>query len=249
LAGIGDWAPFDKEDSVAVRKRLSAAGYRSPGSKDVYYGARIVAMVIAPLATFGLIFAVTKNLSSPWLASLAAVYVGYILPGRYLDRTMRRRREAVNRSLPDFLDLLVIGVESGMALDSAIAAAARDLRRAHPVLCDELEVFGREILAGVTRAAALQSLGARSGEPELRKLTTLLVQADRFGSSISKVLRAQARYMRLQRRQRAEEQAHKVSVKMLFPVIFLIMPSVLLVTAGPAVILLITNLSRMAHGN
>jgi tight adherence protein C len=143
------------------------------------------------------------------------------------------------------LDLLVVSVESGLSLDQAVADTARDLRRAHRELSEELATFSREVQAGASRTDALRNLGVRTGDAEMRKLTSILIQADRFGSSVSKVLRNQARYMRIKRRQRAEESAHKVGVKLIFPIFFLIMPSVFLVTAGPAIIMLLENFRKM----
>jgi tight adherence protein C len=116
------------------------------------------------------------------------------------------------------------------------------------VLADELGVFQLEMQAGTSRTEALRNLGERSREPEMRKLASLLIQADRFGTSVARVLRTQARYMRIRRRQTAEEQAHKVGVKLIFPIFFLIMPSVFLVTAGPAVLYLLSNLGSLVGG-
>ena len=121
---------------------------------------------------------------------------------------------------------------------------AQDLRPAHPVFHDEISVFQGEVQAGATRAEALRNLAHRTGEAEMRRLTSLLIQTDRFGTSISKVLRSQARYMRIRRRQRAEELAHKVGVKLVFPIFFFIMPSMFLVTAGPAVLMLMGGIGR-----
>ena len=165
-----------------------------------------------------------------------------------LHRRSRARRQAVQRGLPDLLDLLVISVESGLSLDSAITTTAEDLAVVHPILTDELMVFRHEVRAGTSRAEALRNLGKRTSEPEMRKLTSLLIQADRFGASISKVMRTQARYVRTRRRQSAEDLAHKVGIKLVFPIFFLIMPSMFLVTAGPAVIQLVQNFGRLASG-
>jgi tight adherence protein C len=176
---------------------------------------------------------------------LCSGYLGYRLPDTVLRRKVEKRKLKLNRGLPDLLDLLVIQVESGLSLEQALADTARDLRTAHPVLAEELGVFQLELQAGTSRTEALRNLGERPREPETRKLASLLIQADRFGTSISRVLRTQARYMRIRRRQTAEEQAHKVGVKLIFPIFFLIMPSMFLVTAGPAVLYLLSNLGSL----
>ncbi len=180
------------------------------------------------------------------MGCLFGAYLGLTAPDRILRRRILKRRAQLRHSLPDFLDLLVLEVDSGLPLDHAVENTANDLSRAHPALADEFLVMSRETMAGANRAEALRNLGRRTGEPELRKLTSLLIQAERFGSGVSKVLRTQARYMRIKRRQRAEEEAHKVGVKIIFPVFLLIMPAVFLVTAGPAVILLMGGFARLA---
>ena len=247
LADLAGISPVSRPVSE-LRRQLYAAGLRQPWAVAAYQGARTAAMIALPALGFLAVVAFTgKPLQGLALAALG-LGLGYRLPERFLRRRALARRQALNRALPDFLDLLVVGVESGLSLDQAISDTARDLRRVHPVLWDELNLFRSELIAGASRAEALRNLGARSGEPELRKLTALLIQADRFGSSVSKLLRTQARYMRIRRRQAAEEKAHKVGVKLLFPIFFLIMPSVFLVTAGPAVVMLLENFSNMVHG-
>lgn len=246
FAAVSDLTSGSGEDSAALRRRLTAAGVRWEGASAVFTGARVALPVIAGLAVAVLALSAGADWDTVLLVVPVVAYLGYLFPDRIVRRRTESRRTAINRSLPDFLDLLVIAVESGLSMDQAVVDTARDLRRAHPVLADELFLFNRETQAGATRAGALRNLGTRSGEPELRKLCQMLIQADRFGSSIAKVLRTQARYMRIRRRQSAEEKAHKTSVKLLFPIFFLIMPSVFLVTAGPAIILLLGNFSKMA---
>jgi len=248
LADLGEAVPLGNDDPARLRKELAAAGFRGNIAPPIYHGAKAVCMVAAPVLLFLALWLFTGRVSSAWAPAALAVYLGYTSPERYLRSRIRRRRETINRSLPDFLDLLVIGVESGSSLDHAIMDTGRDLRRAHPVLSDELSAFSLEMRAGSSRSEALRNLGGRCGEAELRKLTSLLIQADRFGSSVSRVLRTQARYMRTRRRQRAEEMAHKVGVKLIFPIFFLIMPTVFLVTAGPAVLMLLTNFGALVGG-
>ncbi len=247
VAGLGEFVTLDK-DASAERRALAAAGYRSVGAEKVLFGLKCVGAVLGLAGSVLVVGICTGDFGSALSLGVLGGYIGYTWPERSLRRMIRARRLKISRGLPDFLDLLVIGVESGTSLDHAIADTARDLKRSHPVLSDELGVLQLEQQAGASRAEALKNLGYRTGEPELKKLTSLLIQADRFGSSVSRVLRTQARYMRIRRRQSAEERAHKVGVKMIFPIFLLIMPTVFLVTAGPAVILLLTNLSKMTGG-
>jgi len=245
LADLGQKAATQDANGTTLRRRLERAGFRQSWAPEIYHGARLALLIGLPLLTFALITLASGAAVAAIPATAFGAYLGLIAPGRYLDRLARRRTVRISRSLPDFLDLLVVSVESGLSLDQAVADTARDLRRAHRELSEELAIFSREVQAGVSRADALRNLGTRTGDPEMRKLTSILIQADRFGSSVSKVLRNQARYMRIKRRQRAEESAHKVGVKLIFPIFFLIMPSVFLVTAGPAIIMLLENFSRM----
>ncbi len=226
-----------------LQRDLIAAGMRDESSIYVFYGSKAISFALFPVLTFVLIYSVNPNLFTllPMLA--LACLVAFRIPDWYLQRSISKRRQKINIGLPDFLDLLVISVESGLSLEQAIADTAHDLRRAHPVIHDEISVFQLETQAGTTRSDALRNLSIRTREPEMRKLTSLLIQADRFGTSVSKILRTQARYMRTRRRHRAEEMAHKVGVKMVFPIFFLIMPSMFLVTAGPAVLMVMTGFS------
>jgi tight adherence protein C len=245
LADLGQKAATQDAHGTTLRRRLERAGFRQSWAPEIYHGARLALLVGLPSMTFALITLASGAAVGAIPATALGAYLGLTAPGRYLDRLARRSTVRIGRSLPDLLDLLVVSVESGLSLDQAVADTARDLRRAHRELSEELAIFSREVQAGASRADALRNLGRRTGDPEMRKLTSILIQADRFGSSVSKVLRNQARYMRIKRRQRAEESAHKVGVKLIFPIFFLIMPSVFLVTAGPAVIMLLENFSRM----
>lgn len=245
LAEVGSIAPVSIADRAKTRQDLTAAGYRDESSVQVFYGLKVAALAGIPLVTAVALYALQPELSRIGPAVLMSAYLGFRLPEWVLKRRVDSRIATINRSLPDLLDLLVISVESGLSLEHALTDTARDLKMAHPVVSEELAVFQLETQAGTSRTEALRNLGRRTREPEMRKLTALLIQAERFGSSISRVLRTQARYMRMRRRQRAEELAHKVGVKLIFPIFFLIMPSVFLVTAGPAVLFLMNNLGNL----
>jgi tight adherence protein C len=246
LARAGDYAPRAADERAQLRRDLAAAGIRDDWAVQLMLGARIVFAGLVPLFAFVIFFAVNPDFWMVLAASLLAGYLGYRLPDQYLRRLIERRKLKIQQGLPDLLDLLVISVDSGLSLDHALADTARDLSIVHPVISEELGVFQVEVRAGTSRAEALRNLGQRCREPEMRKLTSLLIQADRFGTSIAKILRTQARYMRVRRRQRAEELAHKVGVKMIFPIFLLIMPSVFIVTAGPALLQLFLSFRNIA---
>ncbi len=247
LARAGEHSPSAADERVQLRRDLAAAGIRDEWAVLVILGARIVLTAATPLCTFVILYSFNPAFWPVLPASLLAGYLGYRLPDQYLQRLIETRKVKIQQGLPDLLDLLVISVDSGLSLDHALADTARDLSIVHPVISEELGVFQVEVRAGTSRAEALRNLGQRCRESEMRKLTSLLIQADRFGTSIAKILRTQARYMRIRRRQRAEELAHKVGVKMIFPIFLLIMPSVFIVTAGPAVLQLFLSFRNIAN--
>jgi tight adherence protein C len=245
MSELGSMLKISEAGTLKIKRDLAAAGFRHELGVTTFLGLKASAMVLVPVIAAGVMYSFNPDALAILPAVLCAAYLGYRLPDNRLRHAIEKRKLKLNRGLPDLLDLLVIQVESGLALEQALADTARDLRVAHPVLAEELGVFQLEIQAGTSRTEALRNLGERPREPEIRKLASLLIQADRFGTSIARVLRTQARYMRIRRRQNAEEQAHKVGVKLIFPIFFLIMPSIFLVTAGPAVLYLLSNLGSL----
>jgi tight adherence protein C len=245
MSEIGAMQKTSEVDTLKIKRELAAAGFRHELSVTTFLGLKSSALALVPVLAAIVMYSINPDVLAILPAVLCSAYIGYRLPDNLVRRKIERRKRQLNRGLPDLLDLLVIQVESGLSLEQALADTARDLRTAHPVLAEELGVFQLEIQAGTSRTEALRNLGERPREPETRKLASLLIQADRFGTSISRVLRTQARYMRIRRRQNAEEQAHKVGVKLIFPIFFLIMPSMFLVTAGPAVLYLLSNLGSL----
>src|SRR5262249_28121982 len=177
-----------------------------------------------------------SNFQWSFLVSLLFAVGGYFLANEVLLYLIRRRRRILRHSLPDALDLLVICVESGLGLDQALFVGGEELRVSHPQLCQELSLVTLELRAGKRRAEALRNLADRTGEDELKKLVAVLIQTDRFGTSIGQALRAHSEFLRVKRRQIAEEKANKVGVKLVFPIFFFILPAMFLVTVGPALL-------------
>ncbi len=167
---------------------------------------------------------------------LAMAMAGYIGPNFLLEKKIKKRLEILRLALPDALDLMVIAVEAGLGLDQAISYVAAELRNAHRELMEEFSLVNLEIRAGKRRSDALKNLGERAGEPELQKLTAILIQNDRFGTSVAESLRQHSDHLRIRRRQEAEERAAKVGVKLVFPIFFFILPAMMLVCAGPGVL-------------
>ena len=167
---------------------------------------------------------------------VAATILGFLIPTLFLNWMVRSRQDEISSGLPDAIDLLVVAVEAGLGLDQALLYVARELAPTHPEVSDELHLVNLEIRAGQRRVDALRHLARRSGDPEMQKLVAMLIQADRFGTSIGESLRTHSEFMRTRRRQRAEEKAGKIGVKLVFPIFFLILPAMLVVTTGPGLI-------------
>ncbi|HSZ54266.1 MAG TPA: type II secretion system F family protein, partial [Tepidisphaeraceae bacterium] len=168
--------------------------------------------------------------------------LGFFLPRMILKRMIRNRQQRIRLGLPDALDLTVICVEAGLALDQALMRVGQDLHHAHPDLSDEFHLVNLEMRAGKPRAEALRNLVDRTGVDDIRSLVGTLIQTDRFGTSVAQALRVHSDSLRTERRQRAEEQAAKTTIKMVPPLVIFVLPSIIFVTIGPAVIELIRQL-------
>lgn len=242
--------PSNIEEMRATRRRLITAGYRSGKAPVFYTGAKVllaiaavVLMAMIPVKILG--FPSTTNLISYYL--LAAT-CGYYAPSVWLKRAIADRQDALQRAIPDALDLMVVCVEAGLGLDQAIARVGEDVRQAHPALRDELNILTLELRAGVQRQEAMRNLAHRTNLDEVKNLVALLVQTDRFGTSIGQALRVHADSMRTRRKLKAEELAAKLPVKLLLPLIFFIFPSMFIVTIGPACIKMVRGLFPVLAG-
>ncbi len=168
-----------------------------------------------------------------------------LLPDWVLERMVSHRVTLLRRGLPAALDLMVLAIEAGQSLDAAIIDTSRSLRISYPDLASEFTQLHLELKANTSRVDALRNFADRTNEPELKKFAALLIDTDRFGASLAPALRTHARYLRTRFRQIAQERARKVAVKLIFPVFFLIFPSVVLITLGPAVILIFTQMKNL----
>jgi tight adherence protein C len=234
LHSLGESVPIRGKRADVLRARLFRAGFRDPSSVAVFQGCRAAVSVLAAIA--GAWFA-TKNQSGVFSALLGAVGMAgaaSLAPNQWLQWRVRLRAGRIRSALPPALELITLGVEAGQSLDAAIQSTAGSLRRVHADLCDELSFYLLETRAGTGRMDALSHLAERSPEPELKKVVAVLGDTERFGSSLGPALRAHGKYLRAQMRFRAQSSARKLGVKLVFPVFFLIFPSVLLVTLGPA---------------
>jgi tight adherence protein C len=241
---IGENFPGARDDSNPYRKRLAMAGYGWPSALAIFYGIKCASAFFFA-GIFGIITVLYRgDPSLTPLPMLCGLGIGFLMPDRILASRVRARAQRLRSGLPPALDLMVLGLEAGQSLDQSIADASRSLKRTHPDLSAELAQLFLELKTG-NRADSFRNFGARSKEPELRKLANLLVDSDRFGASVGPALRSHARYLRTRFRQQAQERARKVGVKLIFPVFFLIFPSVLLVTLGPACMLMYQQLKNL----
>jgi tight adherence protein C len=245
---IGEKVPISPADATMSRRVLLAAGYRSDRAVKVYYGAKIAGAVLLFVAAV-----IGRNyIDNPMLSILvlpAGALGGFFLPNIALDKMVGRRQERLRFALPDALDLMVVCMEAGLGLDQSIAAVSRELSVTHKDISEELGLVTLEMRAGKSRVEALKNLAQRTGESDVKKLVATMVQADRFGTGVAESLRTHGDFMRVKRRQEAEERAAKVGVKLVFPIFLFILPAMLLVAAGPGILQVIRGLSSIASGS
>jgi tight adherence protein C len=240
LKRLGERAPKSTKELGSLRLRLVQAGYRRDEALTIFFGVR-VAFALGLFVLFSSGFLARPNLT----LALGGLGIGYILPGMLLARMAKRRAHRIRLSLADALDLLVVSVEAGLGLDQALTRVGQELAFAYPELSDELRLINLELRAGKPRAEALRNLADRTGVDDLSSLVTMLIQTDKFGTSVAQSLRVYSETLRTKRRQRAEEAAAKTGVKMVFPLVLCVFPAIWVVTIGPAAIKFVTVLFPM----
>jgi tight adherence protein C len=234
--------PLSTADASQTRLWLIQAGYRSPQHATIYRGLRVLFGALGFLSVF-----LFTGFNSPMLL-LGVTGFGFYVPRFMLKKKLQERQRRLRLGLPDGLDLTVICVEAGLSLDQAMMRVGEDLRTAHPELSGEFHLFDLETRAGKPRVEALRNLAERTGVDDIRSLVGTLIQTDRFGTSVAQALRVHSDSLRTERRQRAEEQAAKTTVKMIIPLVLFVMPSLIFVTVGPAVIQLLHIFAPVAAG-
>jgi len=239
LADLGKILPAASTKGVSRDKLLIIrAGFRDPDAILTIRGLKIV----FPIAALAAVYFTGLYRTNPYMFFPFAFLLGYLLPDLWLTWRVRRRQSRLRRALPDALDLLVICVEAGLGLDQALMKVSQELRITHRELSDEFQLVNLEMRVGKTRIEALHELGRRTGLDDIKSLVAMLVQTERFGTSIAQSLRVYSDDMRIRRRQRAEEMSAKTTVKMVPPLVFFIFPALMVVILGPAVITLIRQL-------
>jgi tight adherence protein C len=232
--------PKSPAEVSRTRQWLIQAGYRESRHLTAFFGIRVLA------ALTGLAVGLVLGLRSP-LTLIAWPALGYLLPRFVLKAMIKARQQRIRLGLPDALDLAVICVEAGLGLEQAILRVGKDLRFSHPDLSDEFNLMNLELRAGHPRAQALRNLATRTGVDDMQALVAVLIQTDRFGTSVAQALRVHSDALRVERRQRAEESAAKTTIKMIPVLIFFVLPALFFVTLGPAAITLYRQLLPVAQ--
>jgi tight adherence protein C len=232
--------PRSTEDVVTVQKRLIRAGYREKAAVNIFYSSKVLVpsllcifVTVTQLYTYG-----------PFFVYALAGGLGFLAPDFWLSNRISARQMRLRLGLPEALDLIVICIEAGLSMDKATMRTAEELRISQPAIADELNLVFLEQRSGRPRAEAWKRVGERTDVDTIRSMASILIQADKFGTSIAKTLRAHSETLRTQRRQDAEEQAAKTTVKLVFPLVLFIFPSLFVVTLGPSMIIMFEGFEK-----
>ena len=237
--------PPSATEARKLQKQLMHAGFRSPEAPIIYRGIQLGAMAGFPLIVAGVCAIMAKPLGDALIYIIVAFVAGFFLPRYFLGRVTRNRQRDLRWGLADALDLMVVSVEAGLGLNAAMMKVASELRDVHSAIAIEFELANLEIRVGRDRDEALRNLAERTGVDDLRSLVAMLIQTDKFGTSIAKGLRVFSDGLRTKRRQRAEQEAQKAAVKLLFPLACFLFPTLFIAILGPAALNLLDVLARM----
>ena len=244
IQALGEKVEVGHRDTSALRLRMIQAGYPNPSAVPLYLGARIGLPLTLAAGMMILMPAMGQRFAVALLASVWAGLIGYVLPTFYIRARINKRQREIQKALPDALDLFVVCVEAGLGLNQAIQRVSEEIERVSPVLAEQLALVNLEIRAGTPRDEAFRNLGDRTGVQDVKSLMAMLIQTDRFGTSIAQALRTHADTMRTKRRQRAEEAAAKTTIKLVFPLVLFVFPALFVIILGPAVIQILETLSN-----
>lgn len=236
--------PKNQEEMSKLRIKLATAGFRRDNAVTMFLGSKTMIAVLGGALAGLYVWTKGSAMSHAIGTVVFAMGAGFMGPNLWLTMASSKRAETIRNGIPDALDLMVISVESGLALDAAIQRVGDEMRQVHPTLAEELQIVTLESQMGIPRAEALANMANRTGVAEMRSLVAIVNQAERFGTSIARALRTQADTLRTRRRQAAEERAQKTTVKLMAPLILFIFPAILVVLAGPAALKMIQTLQN-----
>jgi tight adherence protein C len=239
---------FDLKKDGATTKRLQArlirAGIYTEQAVPLFLGIKLGGLLVLPILVLFILWGNTNQRGLLMGIPIALCSLGFILPDLILNRLISSRQQKIREAIPDALDLLVVCVEAGQGLDAAIKRVSDDLQESSPIISQELILVNLETMAGLERQQALRNLGERTGVDELISLCNVLIQSDRFGTSIASALKTQSDYMRTARRLRLEGMAAKTPVKLVFPMLLFIFPAIVVVILGSAIIQVLDLLNK-----
>lgn len=233
--------PKSQTEVSVLQQRLIRAGYREDSTLAFFRGTKVVVMVVL----VAVVFFTGIGEGNPFVMYVCALGLGFIAPDMLLGQLIKRRQAKIRRGLPDALDLLVICLEAGLSLDQALRRTADDLAQAYPALCDELKIVVLEQRAGRPRTDCWRHMAERTDVDNVRNLVSVLVQSEQFGTSVARTLRVHSDNLRTQRIQKVEEMAAKTTVKLVFPLVLFIFPSLFLVVLGPAMITMMDSFKTL----
>jgi tight adherence protein C len=242
IAQLGGFLPAP-DGSDAMRTGLVRAGYRRADAPLIFMGSKVVTAVALPLAWMAYGYITARPLGNVMMITVVSAFVGFYVPTIFIAVKQRQRHTEILSALPDALDLMVVCVEAGLGLGAALQRVGVEIRLASRQLSEELALVNSEMQTGVSRTDSLRNLAERTGVEDVYSLVAMLIQTDKLGTSVAQSLRAHAESMRTRRRQRAEQLARKASIKLAFPLVFLIFPALLVIILGPAGIQLLKALS------
>jgi tight adherence protein C len=238
-------APPSAAEAKKLQKQLMQAGFRSETAPIIYRGIQLATLFGFPGVVAVICVLLAKPLDSVLLWLLSAFVIGFFLPRYVLKRVINSRKQRVRWGLADALDLMVISVEAGLGLNAAMMKVSSELNKVHPDISEEFELANLEIRVGRDREEALRNLAERTGVDDLHSLVAMLIQTDRFGTSVARAIRVFSDSLRTKRRQRAEQAAQKAAVKLLFPLACFLFPTLFIALMGPAVLQLIDTFGKM----
>ena len=239
--------PAEGWEGSPIRLRFINAGWRAPSAPGLFHAGKTALTIGLPLTVFLLLSHDSGRASSvTFLYLIAAASAGYYVPDMILKRKVATRQREIFEGFPDALDLMTVCVEAGLAMDAALARVGAEIGLKSPVLAEELQLVTLELRAGSAKEKALRNLALRTGVEDVDNLAKMLIQADRFGTSVGTALRVQSEQLRTRRRQLIEENAAKIATKLLFPLIFCIFPALLVVLLGPSVLQIMRSLAPVS---
>ncbi|HEV2707620.1 MAG TPA: type II secretion system F family protein [Pyrinomonadaceae bacterium] len=241
-APLARLAPPSAAEAHRLQKKLMQAGYRSPNAPAIFRAMQIGVLFGYPALALLVGVALARPFDQLLIPVLVAFVKGFFLPRLWLSRAVKRRQQRVRWGLADALDLMVVSIEAGLGLNAALVRVGEELKNVHPEISEEFELTNLEIRVGRDRDEALRNLAERTGVEDLRSLVAMLIQADRFGTSIARAVRVYSDSLRTKRRQRAEQAAQKAAVKLLFPLACFLFPTLFIVILGPAALNLIDTI-------